>query len=240
MTSEINSGKIEKDPSLTTPENVTRGWKAIFWIKTIIAVIIVDSILFEIAGNILYREVEALSNGAPPSFQLLLYGCASIVIVLISCIPFCIAFLKFCRWLSYAERAQRRFTKTNFSPLGVVFFNFIPIIGLLINYFIFKDLLQRQTTTFIHRKLEARPIPYSALRAILIISILEIINLFVSNFFTIRFLNILLIIILASGYIRIMSDIIMNEQRLHSLLIEDLLNSKVDEIMTEKFSSKKT
>jgi hypothetical protein len=52
-------------------------------------------------------------------------------------------------------------------------------------------------------------------------------------------LNILLIIILASGYIRIMSDIIMNEQRLHSLLIEDLLNSKVDEIMTEKFSYKK-
>ena len=132
-----------------------------------------------------------------------------------------IAIYKFCAWLHCVIKEQQRYSETDFTPRGAIFFALIPIIFPVYHYMIFKDLLARQKESFGQNKLESAHLPGWMLKAIpflgFTIQIGWFLGLFVAKgLFAARVLSIILSIVLLVCYIKVIRTITANTSALLS------------------------
>ena len=228
--------KSEPDIGFTPSENVRRGQSAIFWLKASIVFFVVFFIFVEILFSVLPNSAEEIAKASemlketkevPPEVS------SSFLFVFLSFIPLsicsCIYIYKTCAWFYYAEKNLRQFTKTRFTPLLAVFYTATCVL----DYFIYKDILHHQKEVLQKYDLKFSTVSNKVLIAILTLSCVYFIFMFVDTIFIIRFLSLILILPLAICHIKAMRAIIGNEQQLDTKLFDDMINRKVEERMLQ-------
>lgn len=222
--------KNEPDIGFTPSENVRRGQSAIFWLKISIVFLVLFFIPSEISIRLLsnFADVIKESKSIPAEVSL------SFLFVFLSLIPLsicsCIYIYKACAWFYYAEKNLRQFTKTKFTPLLAVFYTATCVL----DYFIYKDILHHQKEVLQKKDLKFSTVSNKVLIAILTLSCVYFIFMFVDTIFAIRLLSLILIFPLVTCHIKAMRAIIKNEKQLDAKLFDDIINCKVEERMVQR------
>lgn len=222
--------KSEPNTGFTPSENVRRGQSAIFWLKISIVFLVLFFIPSEISIRLLsnFADVIKESKSIPAEVSL------SFLFVFLSLIPLsicsCIYIYKTCAWFYHAEKNLRQFTKTKFTPLLAVFYTATCVL----DYFIYKDILHHQKEVLQKNDLKFSTVSNKVLIAILTLSCVYFIFMFVDTIFAIRLLSLILIFPLVTCHIKAMRAIIKNEKQLDAKLFDDIINCKVEERMVQR------
>ncbi len=223
------------DPELERAfdDNVRRGKSAISWTK------------FQIVLNILFFFVEVKTLGAIAAFygsykvnapiprEVNLAVWTLIVFFMATSIPFFVFIGKNWLWVYHAHKEQSKFTETFFAPWGAVICYFIPVV----NYFVFKALLENQGNTLKLLGIKAKTESNKLLTWFFIFNIATpIFNYltFKSLNTPIRFISTILWIILTVLGIKLIKAATANEQAVHDQLENNRINKKVEEIIAQR------
>ena len=224
------------DPELERAfdDNVRRGKSAISWTK------------FQIVLNILFFFVEVKTLGAITEYYKN-YTAASpavsseastawaIILIYLAFIAIpCFVFIgKNWLWVYHAHKEQSKFTETFFAPWGAVICYFIPVV----NYFVFKALLENQGNTLKLLGIKAKTESNKLLTWFFIFNIATpIFNYltFKSLNTPILFISTILWIILTVLGIKLIKAATANEQAVHDQLENNRINKKVEEIIAQR------
>ena len=223
------------DPELERAfdDNVRRGKSAISWTK------------FQIVLNILFFFVEVKTLGAIVAFygsykvnapiprEVNLAVWTLIVFFMAIAIPFFVFIGKNWLWVYHAHKEQSKFTETFFAPWGAVICYFIPVV----NYFVFKALLENQGNTLELLGIKAKTESNKLLTWFFIFNIATpIFNYltFKSLNTPILFISTILWIILTVLGIKLIKAATANEQAVHDQLENNRINKKVEEIIAQR------
>jgi len=223
------------DPELERAfdDNVRRGKSAISWTK------------FQIVLNILFFFVEVKTLGAIAAFygsykvnapiprEVNLAVWTLIVFFMAIAIPFFVFIGKNWLWVYHAHKEQSKFTETFFAPWGAVICYFIPVV----NYFVFKALLENQGNTLKLLGIKAKTESNKLLTWFFIFNIATpIFNYltFKSLNTPILFISTILWIILTVLGIKLIKAATANEQAVHDQLENNRINKKVEEIIAQR------
>ena len=223
------------DPELERAfdDNVRRGKSAISWTK------------FQIVLNILFFFVEVKTFGAITAFygsykvnapiprEVNLAVWTLIVFFMAIAIPFFVFIGKNWLWVYHAHKEQSKFTETFFAPWGAVICYFIPIV----NYFVFKALLENQGNTLKLLGIKAKTESNKLLTWFFIFNIATPIFNYLTfkNLNTpILFISTILWIILTVLGIKLIKAATANEQAVHDQLENNRINKKVEEIIAQR------
>ena len=223
------------DPELERAfdDNVRRGKSAISWTK------------FQIVLNILFFFVEVKTFGAIAAFygsykvnapiprEVNLAVWTLIVFFMAIAIPFFVFIGKNWLWVYHAHKEQSKFTETFFAPWGAVICYFIPVV----NYFVFKALLENQGNTLKLLGIKAKTESNKLLTWFFIFNIATpIFNYltFKSLNTPILFISTILWIILTVLGIKLIKAATANEQAVHDQLENNRINKKVEEIIAQR------
>ena len=220
------------------PENVVRGKSAVTWIKICIALAFLTGIFSEYALVIFKPYMNLAKGETPPAmdflsaisvfFFLFLFFIFSIVIL--------IAAYKFCKWLYINIQTLRKFSSTEFSPLAAVLCTLVPWISGILDYFIFKDVLERQKKVLATRGQNFATVPSKMLIGIPIMTILCIAPYFY-NSIALRMFALVIALSTCVLYIKTMNAMIENEKALSIMHERELLERKMDEILAQREKS---
>jgi len=223
------------DPELERAfdDNVRRGKSAISWTK------------FQIVLNILFFFVEVKTFGAIAAFygsykvnapiprEVNLAVWTLIVFFMAIAIPFFVFIGKNWLWVYHAHKEQSKFTETFFAPWGAVICYYIPVV----NYFVFKALLENQGNTLKLLGIKAKTESNKLLTWFFIFNIATpIFNYltFKSLNTPILFISTILWIILTVLGIKLIKAATANEQAVHDQLENNRINKKVEEIIAQR------
>ena len=223
------------DPELERAfdDNVRRGKSAISWTK------------FQIVLNILFFFVEVKTFGAIAAFygsykvnapiprEVNLAVWTLIVFFMAIAIPFFVFIGKNWLWVYHAHKEQSKFTETFFAPWGAVICYYIPVV----NYFVFKALLENQDNTLKLLGIKAKTESNKLLTWFFIFNIATpIFNYltFKSLNTPILFISTILWIILTVLGIKLIRVATANEQAVHDQLENNRINKKVEEIIAQR------
>ena len=221
---------------LTVDKNLKYGENSIFWIKVLYVNAVAIFVLLAIDCFLFKDSVE----GAPPTTLEDLFYTVSIISVIAIVFTLPIQCFKFGKWAYHTLKFQRLFTETRFSP---------KVAACLCNLIFAKDLLIRQKQALESYNQEAVINPQSrSWKITLIIKFLTagftiafcavMVILAILQFFFAAILLFVLALLFCAVYLacsfKIMRAIMENERRLHSLLLDELLNRKVDEILAQR------
>lgn len=223
------------DPELERAfdDNVRRGKSAISWTK------------FQIVLNILFFFVEVKTFGAIAAFygsykvnapiprEVNLAVWTLIVFFIAIAIPFFVFIGKNWLWVYHAHKEQSKFTETFFAPWGAVICYYIPVV----NYFVFKALLENQGNTLKLLGIKAKTESNKLLTWFFIFNIATpIFNYitFKSLNTPILFISTILWIILTVLGIKLIRVATANEQAVHDQLENNRINKKVEEIIAQR------
>ena len=214
-------------------DNVRRGKSAISWTK------------FQIVLNILFFFVEVKTFGAIAAFygsykvnapiprEVNLAVWTLIVFFMAIAIPFFVFIGKNWLWVYHAHKEQSKFTETFFAPWGAVICYYIPVV----NYFVFKALLENQGNTLKLLGIKAKTESNKLLTWFFIFNIATpIFNYltFKSLNTPILFISTILWIILTVLGIKLIRVATANEQAVHDQLENNRINKKVEEIIAQR------
>ena len=223
------------DPELERAfdDNVRRGKSAISWTK------------FQIVLNILFFFVEVKTFGAIAAFygsykvnapiprEVNLAVWTLIVFFMAIAIPFFVFIGKNWLWVYHAHKEQSKFTETFFAPWGAVICYYIPVV----NYFVFKALLENQGNTLKLLGIKVKTEPNKLLTWFFIFNIATPIFNYLTfkNLNTpILFISTILWIILTVLGIKLIRVATANEQAVHDQLENNRINKKVEEIIAQR------
>ena len=155
-------------------------------------------------------------------------------LVFVFCCVLLVAAFKSCRWLYNTVKMLRKFTTTTFSPIAAAICTLIPGFCGIFDYYIFKDILNRQEKMLAQRKAKfVAPAP-GILKWILMLSVVSLIPSVGYEQIALRMLSLALIVSAAVVYIKVMTVIIENEKTLSIIRERELLERKVDEILAQR------
>lgn len=223
------------------PENVVRGKSAILWTKITIVLGVIIGLFSEFAIIVVkpYMEVAANKAAIQPTmalgtaFAFLFY----LFLVFVFCCVLLVTTFKACRWLYNTVKTLRKFTATTFSPIAAAICTLIPILCGIFDYFIFKDILDRQEKALAQRKASfAAPRP-GMLKWIIMLSIVGIIPTIGYDQIALRMISLAIMVSAGVVYIKVMSLIIENEKTLSIIHEREILERKVDEILAQRENS---
>lgn len=223
------------DPELERAfdDNVRRGKSAISWTK------------FQIVLNILFFFVEVktlgiiaefyknYTAGSPVSSEASTAWVTILFYLAFIAIPFFVFIGKNWLWVYHAHKEQSKFTETFFAPWGAVICYYIPVV----NYFVFKALLENQGNTLKLLGVEAKAASNKLLTWFFIFNIATpIFNYltFKSLNTPILFISTILWIILTVLGIKLIKAATANEQAVHDQLENNRINQKVEEIIAQR------
>ena len=219
------------DPELERAfdDNVRRGKSAISWTK------------FQIVLNILFFFVGVKTFGAFQNYQVGTTVSEEVksalgtifLFLLFTSIPFFVFIGKNWLWVYHAHKEQSKFTETFFAPWGAVICYYIPVV----NYFVFKALLENQGNTLKLLGIKAKTESNKLLTWFFIFNIATpIFNYltFKSLNTPIRFISTILWIILTVLGIKLIRVATTNEQAVHDQLENNRINKKVEEIIAQR------
>ncbi len=219
------------DPELERAfdDNVRRGKSAISWTK------------FQIVLNILFFFVEVKTFGAFQNYQVGTTVSEEVksalgtifLFLLFTSIPFFVFIGKNWLWVYHAHKEQSKFTETFFAPWGAVICYYIPVV----NYFVFKALLENQDNTLKLLGIKAKTESNKLLTWFFIFNIATPIFNYLTfkNLNTpILFISTILWIILTVLGIKLIRVATANEQAVHDQLENNRINKKVEEIIAQR------
>jgi hypothetical protein len=220
------------------PENVVRGKSAILWTKIFIVLGVTVGLFSEYAFIVLkpYMEVAAskAAEQPPMAFGNAIAFLFYLFLLFVFCCVLLVAAFKACRWIYNTVKTLRKFTRTTFSPVAAAICTLIPVICGIFDYFIFKDILDRQKKTLALQKAKfVAPRP-GMLKWILILSVIGVIPAIGYELVALRMISLAILVSAGVVYIKVMEAIIENENTLSIIRERELLERKVDEILTQR------
>lgn len=234
-TSELANDTQQSAFDIEEPENVRRGKSAVTWLKICYILAIILGIFSEYAIGLFKPYMNLAKGETPPAMDFL--SAISVLfylfLIFVFSIVFLIAMYKFCRWLYFSIKTLRKFTSTEFSPLAALICTLIPWISGIFDYFIFKDVLERQQKVLAARGKNFATVPSKMLIGIPIMTVLCIAP-YCYDSIVLRMLALVIALSVCVLYIKAMNAMIQNEKALTIIHEREILERKVDEILAQR------
>jgi len=213
-------------------DNSERGKRVIFWTRLFyVASVLCNIVLVAFAVGRLYANSGSIEQ---VQFKLLGLFIVLLLMFLAGGVIACIYIVNWVLWLYGEEKNIRKLGKSGFSPFGAALLSSIPLIGRLIDYWIFRDILARQEAALRSYGKEPSPIPRR-----------ELVIFLVSSFALVVFHAMLdvwwgyaviaaIFCVIARYLLVVMERIVEQGGMLYRLHEEFVLRAKVDEVLRER------
>lgn len=222
------------------PENVRRGKSVILWMKILLTFGIITGISSEYiiyATKPFLEMTKGTAPVEPPNLALVLAVFFFFILLVCLGIISIVIIYKACIWLYNTIKFLRKYTSTQFSPVGAVLCTMIPWVCGIIDYFIFKDILAQQKKILTGKNATFKPLDKKVLTAIPVLTTLLLIPSLLADISPARIANIVLIVFIAGAYIKTMETLVENEEALHAMREHEIVNRKVEEILKQRENS---
>lgn len=213
--------------------NVLRGKSAISWTKFQMVLNVFFFFMKVKTFGVIAAAYKVHEVGTPVSEDVKSAMGLLMIYFLFTAIPFYVYIGKNGLWVYHAHKEQSKFTETRFTPWGATICYFIPVV----NYFVFKALLENQYNTLKTLGIKAKASSNELLKWFLIFNIVTPIFNFITykNFnISALFISTLLWFILTIFYIKLIRVATANEQAMHDQLENNRINQKVEEIIAQR------
>jgi hypothetical protein len=227
---------VDSELEQSFADNVYRGKSAVSWTKFMIVINVILFIIEMRTINDIYAGLEGAKQSIPLSTEFYIALFTLIAFFIFAAIPLCVFLYKNWLWIYHAQKEQCKFTESFFSPWGAVFCYYLP----LLNYFVFKDLFKGQKETLTIFRAPSASVPNKTLTCFFIINILMPISNILSytngQNILFSFLSTVTWIIFIVCNIKLIRAATANEQAMHDLLYNNMINRKADEIVAQRDS----
>lgn len=231
-------------------DNTKRGKRALFWLKVFFFLVLIIMVgLFYVSCGV---NPTFMTGDNFPIMAVMMSG-ALLLLVAMFLLFFCFFLHKvfWLMWLYRAEENLREIGTTLFPSWASVILSLIPLIGLPLHYFIFKDVVARtekilEARGVLPRGRDVSPeksenvgnprnerVSAGFMNTFMVCAILSSVSLYLwkdTNIYIGSFLG----LIALACYIRAFSVFVHEEKILFDLHQEDVLNAKVDRILRER------
>lgn len=226
--------------NLDMQDNFKRGSRTVFWTK----VTLVLSVLFMILFMVVYGTLHAIQTNPDIDLEvvtsrslllLLGFGLVSMLLAL----SYSIQGLFWLLWMFRAEENLRKVTRTTFSPWGAVLCCFIPYIGMLLHFFVFRDIVRHTESELAFRRSEdvsthARSVPMNLVVAFFGCGIMSMAVSFIGETRIVFVVSYIFGLVGAVCYLKALSAFVKEEAELYELYKDHVLRKKVDEVLRER------
>lgn len=159
-------------------DNSKRGLRTIFWLKATIIVSVIVVVLGALAARFDYEQFQNTTDFSTiPGFAYIVcIGITLLLTIMGWCFVSGMGATFWALWMFRSEENLRKFTKTAFSPWGAVIctllFTLIPVVGAILDYLIFKDLLNSHEKVLSAKGIEFNAVPRKFLKGMLVLCLL--------------------------------------------------------------------
>lgn len=216
-------------------DNSKRGSRTLFWMKFVLASMIVEvallSLIYVMYGQAL-QATDPISAETGLSFLVLVV----LVILCSLCVglSLVVEWLYWLFWLYCAEKNLRTMASTRFSPILAIICSCLPWIGQLFHYFVLKDMVNVQQGILQSRGLRFVEVPAKMMDGWLAMMIAAaVISFWGESHASTLFIAVLSLVAFIC-YIKVFEAYIGQELVLWKFFQEEELRKKVDEVLRER------
>ncbi len=210
-------------------DNTKRGERTLFWLK----VLFVLFIFLFFANNTFGESMKSMrQESVGLAVAYIAYGFVCGFGLLISSVMFLVYYFS---WLHRAIANLRILTKPDFSPIGAIVLTLIPIIGFVLHFWIFNDMVGCQEKCMEERGILKGRFPKKLLVAWFFTTLAVVVLMFKNSDMTV--LNVIqnLFFVTSIGlYIKFLTFYIAQERELFQYHTETLFRKRVDEAIRER------
>ncbi|OWV15140.1 hypothetical protein B7990_14365 [Fibrobacter sp. UWB4] len=210
-------------------DNTKRGERTLFWLK----VLFVLFIFLFFANNTFGESMKSMrQESVGLAVAYIAYGFVCGFGLLISSVMFLVYYFS---WLHRAIANLRILTKPDFSPIGAIVLTLIPIIGFVLHFWIFNDMVGCQEKCMEERGILKGRFPKKLLVAWFFATLAVVVLMFKNSDMTA--LNVIqnLFFVTSIGlYIKFLTFYIAQERELFQYHTETLFRKRVDEAIRER------
>ena len=134
----------------------------------------------------------------------------------------------------HAEENLRKITHTAFSPWGAVALCFIPFLGQLLHYFVFRDIVKHTEQQLAVREVITAKVPMSFVNAFFALILASGILLCFGRSDLLVDVRFVLWIVSLGCFLRALLVLVVEEQALYQTYQEEVLRAKVDQVLRER------
>lgn len=210
-------------------DNTKRGERTLFWLK----VLFVLFIFLFFANNAFGESMKSMrQESVGLAVAYIVYGLVCGIGFLISSVMFLVYYFS---WLHRAIANLRILTKPDFSPIGAIVLTLIPVIGFVLHFWIFNDMVGCQEKCMEERGILKGRFPKKLLVAWFFTTLAVVVLMFKHSDMTV--LNVIqnLFFVTSIGlYIKFLTFYIAQERELFQYHTETLFRKRVDEAIRER------
>lgn len=231
--------------------NKSRGTRTLFWMKATLALSAVMGVMVILAMHLASIDGFAMKSPAASSvdadvaMNMMFYFLGLSFLGFLFFISWCVYQIFWLSWMFRATRNLRAVATTAFSPWGAVICSALPYAGLLIHYFIFKNLV-KQTEDALNARRQS-----SSRTAAEILSKVQVVDKNFVNGFAIMallagsigfiretsisgILTVVFSLISVVCYMKSFAAFIKEEQALFEIYQDEQIRAKVDQVLWER------
>ena len=220
-------------------DNFKRGSRTVFWTKVTLTL----SVLFMILFVMVYGVLQTIQSNPDVDLEvvtarslLLLFAFGGVALLL--GLSYSMQGLFWLLWMFRAEENLRKITHTTFSPWGAVLCCFIPYIGMLLHFFVFRDIVRHTESELAFRSGDDSAriprVPMNLVIAYLGCGIFSMAVSFIGDSRIIFVFSFIIGLVGAICYLKALSVFIKEESELYRLYKDHELRKKVDEVLRER------
>lgn len=215
-------------------DNTKRGERALFWMKLIFVIFI----LYFFWSS----PISAIFPGANDdtlTISLLLRIFLGAIVSLGMLFALFIFLVCFLSWLHRAVANLRVISVTDFSPMGAVLLTCIPFAGLILHFWIFHDMVERQQDCMQERGILKVQFPKKILVTWILVTVICMVMMFFgfsnyANTYIREIIENILTVVSVGLYIKCFTFYIAQERELFHFHTETLFRKRVDEAIRER------
>ena len=209
-------------------DNTKRGESALFWMKVLFVLFIVDFFMNDVFGE----YIRSMQQSAAPAIVYIIYGFCFGIAFLVSAVMFLIYYFP---WLHRAIANLRILTKPDFSPVGAIVLTLIPIIGFVFHFWIFNDMVGCQEKCMEERGILKERFPKKFLVAWFFVTLVVVVLMLKrSDLMVVDIIESLFFVVSIGLYIKFFSIYVAQERELFQFHTETLFQKRVDEAIRER------
>lgn len=210
-------------------DNTKRGERTLFWLKVLFVLFIV---LF-FANNAFGESMKSMrQESVGLAVAYIVYGLVCGFGFLISSVMFLVYYFS---WLHRAIANLRILTKPDFSPIGAIILTLIPVIGFVLHFWIFNDMVVCQEKCMEERGILKGRFPKKLLVAWFFATLAVVVLMFKhSDMTALNVIQNLFFVTSIGLYIKFLTFYIAQERELFQYHTETLFRKRVDEAIRER------
>lgn len=214
-------------------DNTLRGKRTLLWLKVFLILMVAIMLLVYSIWNI--ANGQMVQNSEAPmamSMLLLIVGIAFVGFAL-SIVTIIMAVHWIC-WLFRSAQNIKKLQPDALSPWASTLLCFVPFVGQIIHYFIFRNLIKRIQAELDSRNGVCPAVPMNFLNFYLGLIVVSTIMGFMEHFKMVMGTGAVLSIVALVFYIKVFAAYIAQEECLFKLHEEMILRQKVDQVLRER------